>query len=197
MIKSSLLETEKPIRNHGKEEVLYISSGREVQGVRQVMELALKLAQAKKSTYRLTVFVGFMEQHYKERFRKLAGKYVKILDKDDEHYSYEQAIANSSVVLLPYEPIHFKDKFSGILLDVLATKTPVITTAGTFSDRFVQERFASQPGVSMNAYTSEALSDAIDEFVKQPAVYKAAAEKAAEYVRERYNAQSVIKNTIA
>ncbi|MTI86448.1 MAG: FkbM family methyltransferase [Balneolaceae bacterium] len=195
MVKSAMLDVEKDSHKREMEEFLYISSGRDVQGVRLMLELVLKL-QGKSTNYRLTVYTGLMHEAYQERFRKLAGDRVHIIEKDDPEYSYDGLIQRSSAVLLPYEPEHFGNKLSGILLDVLAGKTPVLTTKGTYSDTFIK-RFDEKPGVTIGDFTTNALYQSIGKFMKHHKKYKQAAQTAAKYVREHYDAQNVIKNTIS
>lgn len=175
--------------------LLYISSGREVQGVNDVLDLAEKFASGN-SGHKLKVFTGYMKAGVKQSFEAAEGEAVDCITEDDPLYSYSGLIAEASAVILPYDPDHFKDKLSGILLDVLATGTPVLVTRGTYLHSFIQQ-FEQVPGVTIPDYTPAGLKKAVEVFYENPDSYIAAAESVKAEIQDRYHAAQVIKNTVA
>lgn len=194
IVKSELLNSRKSHKTSRGNNVLYISSGREVQGVELILELVQKIHQ-QPADYTITIYTGLMSDPLKKAFKRLSNNNINIIEKGDPSYSYEGLIEKSDAVLLPYDPVHFKDKLSGILLDVLATKTPVITTKGSYLDTFISQ-FNEKPGVTMESYDGTSLENAVKNFVENAEFYKKAALKSGEFVRENFNAETVIQKTI-
>ena len=97
-----------------------------------------------------------------ERLRAMAPR-VRILDGALDNASYYDALSQTDAVLLPYDPRVFAKRSSQILAEAASSGRAVIVPAGSFLDH---ERLTTGiVGMPIEAFTSEALAEAIGRFV--------------------------------
>ena len=94
-------------------------------------------------------------------------------------------LSGADVVLLSYDPVVFAKRSSQILIECAALGRPVIVTAGSFLD--AECRAAGIVAVTAEAFTSEALADAIGHFIADRERLAAAAWSACPKHRGRHS----------
>ena len=67
------------------------------------------------------------------------GEAVKILEHPLESEAYANEINNADAIILPYDPIRYKERSSGIFVEAAAAGKPVITTAGSWMSTLADE----------------------------------------------------------
>lgn len=67
------------------------------------------------------------------------GEAVKILEHPLESEAYANEINNADAIILPYDPIRYEERSSGIFVEAAAAGKPVITTAGSWMSTLADE----------------------------------------------------------
>lgn len=111
---------------------------------------------------------------------------------DADFYS---VLSDADVVLLSYDPAVFAQRSSQILIECAALGRPVIVTAGTFLEQ--ECRAAGIVGVTAEAFTSEALADAIGRFIDDRERLAAAAWSACPAHRQRHSVVAFMDRLVA
>lgn len=111
---------------------------------------------------------------------------------DAEFYS---VLSEADVVLLSYDPGVFAQRSSQILIECAALGRPVIVTAATFLEN--ECRAARIIAVTAEAFTSEAMADAIGRFIDDRERLAAAAWSACPEHRRRHSVTAFMDRLVA
>jgi glycosyltransferase involved in cell wall biosynthesis len=107
-----------------------------------------------------------------------ALKDVHLLEGVLSSEDYAAWTARTDLILLPYDPITFGMRGSGIFTESVAGGRPVVASRGTFAGTSVENNVAE--GEVFAPYTSEALAAAIARLIPRLAICKARAAERAE-----------------
>lgn len=100
---------------------------------------------------------GTGEEAALERLQKSGAKGLVTSDEAPATHEYGERF-EGALVLAPYDPVHFADGVSGVVLDALLRGAPVVASAESWPGRLV-ERFRA--GVTFSQRTPQALDDAV------------------------------------
>ena len=70
-------------------------------------------------------------------FREVPGLDIKWIREPISDHEYELWVAQSALILAPYDPLVYRARTSGIGLDALLHGVPIVTTAGTWPARML------------------------------------------------------------
>ena len=114
--------------------------------------------------------------------RALRAQSVCLLEGVLDSETYTKWTSRIDVMLLPYDPITFGVRGSGIFTDSVAAGRPVVASKGTFAGSSIENNQAE--GEVFAPHTSEALAAAIGRLVPRlPACKARAAERAQDFAR--------------
>jgi glycosyltransferase involved in cell wall biosynthesis len=112
-----------------------------------------------------------------EAIKALQGNVECIVEPLDSK-DYYRMLLFADVVLLPYSPVLYRARTSGIFAEAIAFGIPVIVPEGTWMERQITEY--GQCGIVMSGYSEESLEKSIDVFLDNSGVYRRRAEAASE-----------------
>lgn len=107
--------------------------------------------------------------------RAMSG--VRILDGVLSSEDYNSWTTDTDVVLLPYHPVHFGKRGSGIFTECVAAGRPIVASAGTWAAESILRGEAE--GEIFAPHDAEALAGAIRRLLPRLETYRAAAAKGA------------------
>lgn len=80
------------------------------------------------SSYTLIIAGKFMDKDRFKRITEMAGKNITIIDKYLTDEEYKEILMNCRFIVLPYNPVKYSGKSSGVVLDALYNNKPVIVS---------------------------------------------------------------------
>jgi glycosyltransferase involved in cell wall biosynthesis len=169
-------------------------------GFDKVVDLVEAL-RARGSTLPIVVQTSAEEQHLKDaalsnllaRLRGSAHPALRLLPDAMGPADY-RALFRGAIVLQPYDAAAFSDRVSGVTLDALAAGAPVVTTAGTWMARLVDD---AQAGVATPDLSPRGLLQALDAVLADHTGYAARARQASARLRAEHSARTLIDAVLA
>lgn len=119
---------------------------------------------------------------------------VKLVSGPLDEPAFYKLLSDADAVLLPYDPDVFAKRSSQILAQSAALGRPVIVVTGSFLD--YERQSTGIVGVTADAFTSEALADAIDRFVNQRQRLLCDAWMACPMQRRRHSAAAFLEQLV-
>jgi glycosyltransferase involved in cell wall biosynthesis len=118
----------------------------------------------------------------RERLARYPSDHVSLLGDPLDPPAYRELVTTADIGLMPYDPVHYHARCSGVLLEMLAAGVPVVVPAGGWMARQVEATGAGR--------VAEHISDfprLLREIIGRYDRYKAAAEKnSADVLRRRH-----------
>ena len=99
------------------------------------------------------------------------------------------------VTLLPYDPLRFGVRGSGLLTEAISAGRPVIASHGLYAAMKIADRSAA--GEVFTPYTGAAMADAIERLVRRIGEAKAHADLLADAFARRHNGEAYVDAIMA
>ena len=145
------------------------------------------------ATVRAPLHIRGGEKIALEQLGRMTGK-IRLIEGALDEPAFYDMLSDAGAILLSYDPEVFAKRSSQILAQSAALGRPVIVVAGTFLDRECRDN--GIVSVTAEAFTSEALADAIDRFVRRRERLAHAAWNACPMQRRRHSAAEFMERLV-
>lgn len=132
---------------------------------------------------------GSAEEVQVERLHASGALGLRASDQALDTAGYGQRF-RGALVLAPYDPVHFADSVSGVVLDALLRGAPVVASAGSWPGRVV-ERFGA--GAVFAPHTAEALDQAVQQVLREWPRASAHAQQAARELAAEHDPAHLVR----